>query len=57
MKVNVKRHEANTVPRYCVYYPDEGRYSMLMTLREAKQLVKQFEFAYIVNAEDAEVIF
>jgi hypothetical protein len=57
VKVKVKQHEANTAPRYCVYYPDEGRYSMLMTLREAKQLVKQFEFAYIVNAEDAEVIF
>lgn len=57
MKVKVKQRESNTAARYCVYYPDEGRYSNLVTLREAKQLVRQFEFAYIVNAEDAEVIF
>lgn len=51
----MKRLRTNNEQRYCVYYPDEGRYSMLMTLREAKLLVRQFEMAYIVNAETAEI--
>ena len=41
---------------YCLYFPDEGRYTTLMTLAEAKRLVREFCTAYIMNAETAEVI-
>jgi aspartate 1-decarboxylase len=53
----VRKRRTNNEARYCVYYIDEGRYSRLMTLSQAKALVVQFETAYIVNAETAEVIF
>lgn len=42
---------------YCLYFPDEGRYTRLMTLAEAKKLVREFCTAYIVNIETAEVIY
>ena len=45
----------NTRCKYCLYFPDEGRYSIAMTLKEAKALVRQFMMAYIVNIETAEV--
>lgn len=41
--------------RYCIYYPEEGRYSVPMTLREARKFVKMFTTAYIVNIQTAEV--
>lgn len=41
---------------YCLYYPDEGQYSLLMTLREAKALQRQFIEASIVDARTAEVV-
>lgn len=41
---------------YVVYYPDEGRYSRPLTIKEVKALVNQFEWAYIVNLDTAEVI-
>lgn len=53
--METKKLKTNNAQRYCVYYPDEGRYSMLLTLKEAKLLVRQFEMAYIVNAETAEI--
>lgn len=40
---------------YALYYPEEGRYSVPMTLKEARRLVKQFMTAYIVNIHTAEV--
>ena len=55
MRVRVKH--TNTEARYCLYYPDEGRYSVLMTLAQARALLRQFTEAYIVNAETAEVIY
>lgn len=45
----------NDRARYCIYYPDEGRYSVPMTLPEAKAMVRQFTMAYIVNLETAEI--
>lgn len=45
----------NIKERYCLYFPDEGRYTRPMSLREAKLLVKQFITAYVVNIETAEV--
>ena len=51
----VKRVRTNNAERYCLYYPDEGQYSKLMTLHQAKLLARQFEMAYIVNAETAEI--
>lgn len=41
--------------RYCVYFPDDGRYSRPLTLREARKLVKEFLGSYIVNIQTAEV--
>lgn len=41
--------------RYVLYYPEEGRYSMPMTLKEAKKLVRMFISAQIVNIATAEV--
>ena len=41
--------------RYALYYPEEGRYSVPLTLREARKLVKMFISAQIVNIETAEV--
>ena len=41
--------------RYVLYYPDEGRYSIPMTLREAKKMLRMFINAEIVNIESAEV--
>lgn len=40
---------------YCLYYPEEGRYSMPMTLAEARKMVKMFVSAHIVNIRTAEV--
>ena len=40
---------------YCLYYPEEGRYSMPMTLKEAKKLVRMFISAQIINIQTAEV--
>lgn len=45
----------NDRERYCLYFPDEGRYTIAMTLKEAKAMVRQFVMAYIVNIETAEV--
>lgn len=53
----VRKVRTNNAERYCLYYPDEGQYSKLMTLHQAKMLARQFEMAYIVNAETAEVLF
>ena len=53
----VRKVRTNHAERYCLYYADVGRYSKLMTLHQAKLLARQFEMAYIVNAETAEVIF
>lgn len=49
--------KTQTNPRedYSVYYPDEGRYSVPMTLREARMLVNMFIGSYIVNIKTAEV--
>lgn len=40
---------------YAVYYPEDGQYSVPMTLKEARRLVRQFVTAYIVNIRTAEV--
>lgn len=53
----IRRVSTNNAERYCLYYPDEGRYSKLMTLHQAKLLARWFEMAYIVNVETAEVLF
>lgn len=42
---------------YSVYYPDEGRYSRPVTLKEARDLVRQFTWASIVNIRTGEVIY
>lgn len=55
MEVN-REMKRNTREVYCLYFPDEGRYTRLMTLAEAKRLVREFCTAYIVNIETAEVI-
>ena len=47
--------EYNPREDYALYYPDEGRYSVPMTLRDARRLVKQFIGAWIVNIHTAEV--
>lgn len=36
---------------YCLYFPDEGRYTRLMTLAEAKKLVHEFCTAYIKRSK------
>lgn len=41
---------------YSIYYPEEGRYSQPMTLKEARSLAKQFLWASIVNINTGEVI-
>lgn len=41
---------------YCVYYPEEGRYSVPMSLKEARRLVRQFLTAWIVDLATAEVL-
>jgi hypothetical protein len=41
---------------YCLYYPDEGRYSVPMSYVEAKRLQKSVYEAYIVNVRTAEVV-
>lgn len=43
--------------RYCLYFPDDGRYTAAMTLKAAKELLRQFNYAYLVNIETAEVWF
>lgn len=40
---------------YAVYYPEDGQYSVPMTLKEARHLVRQFTTAWIVNLRTAEV--
>lgn len=45
----------DSLERYVLYYPEEGRYSMPMTLKEAKKLVRMFISAQIVNVKTAEV--
>jgi hypothetical protein len=44
--------------KYALYYPDEGQYSVLLTLREARQLKKAMygTFACIVNIATGEVV-
>lgn len=41
---------------YAVYYPEEGRYSRPVTLKEARDMVRQFMWASIVNIRTGEVI-
>ena len=41
---------------YAVYYPDEGRYSIPMTFKEARNLARQFAWACVVNLRTAEVM-
>jgi len=41
--------------RYALYYPEEGRYSIPLTLKEARKLVKMFTSAQIVNIQTAEI--
>ena len=41
---------------YCLYYPDEGQYSVPMSYLEAKRLQRQTYEAYIVNVKTAEVV-
>lgn len=41
---------------YSIYYPEEGRYSQPMTLKEARSLVRQFLWASIVNISTGEVL-
>ena len=41
---------------YVLYYPDEGRYSVPMSYKEAKQLKRQMYEAYIVNIKNGEVV-
>ena len=40
---------------YALYYPEEGRYSIPMTLKEAFELVKQFPWASVVSLRTAEI--
>ena len=40
---------------YALYYPDEGQWSVAMTLREAKKLWRQFPWAMIVSLRTAEI--
>lgn len=40
---------------YALYYPEEGRYSKPMTLREAYELLKQFPWANVVSLRTAEI--
>jgi len=42
--------------KYAAFYPEEGRYSKLLTLPMARALAKQFPSAIIVNMETGEVI-
>lgn len=49
VKVDTKQH-------YAVYFPEEGRYSRPMTLKEAKNLVHMFSYAWLVNLDTAEVL-
>lgn len=41
---------------YCLYFADDGEYTVLMTLGQARKLQRQFTEAYIVDARTAEVI-
>lgn len=41
---------------YSIYYPDEGRYSQPMTLKEARSLAKQFLWSCIVDIRTGEVL-
>ena len=41
---------------YAIFYPEEGRYSSPLSLREAKQIVRQFLWASIVNLKTGEVL-
>ena len=40
---------------FCIYYPDEGRYSVAMSLKEARHLQRQFPESYIVEMRTGEV--
>ena len=42
--------------KYSLYYPEEGRYSRLLSLAQARCLAKQFPTAIIVDMTTAEVI-
>ncbi len=41
---------------YCLYYPDEGRYSEPMLLSEANKMARMFLNAFIVDIRTGEVM-
>lgn len=42
---------------YTLYYPEEGRYSKLMTLKMARAMAKHFVTACIIDARTAEIVY
>ncbi len=40
---------------YALYYPEEGRYSIPMTLKAAMKMLKEFPWATVVNLRTAEI--
>ena len=41
---------------FCLYYPEEGRYSASMSYLEARRLQKSFYWASIVNTRTGEIV-
>ena len=41
---------------YVLYYPDEGQYSVPMSLAEAEELRSEMYWAYIIECRTGEVI-
>lgn len=41
---------------FALYYPEEGRYSTLMSFAEAKKLAREFIHALLVDLRTGEVL-
>ena len=41
---------------YCLYYPEEGRYSIPMSYLEARRIQRDFYWASIVNTRTGEIV-
>ena len=46
-----------TLKRFALYFADEGRYTIPMSLVEAKKLRQQFTEAFIVDARTGKIVY
>ena len=42
--------------RYALYFPEDGKFSVLMTLKEAKAMLKVFTTASLIDGRTGEVL-